>query len=237
MDSSELERLTHGREMNSASATEVVNWAAETFKEDLLLACGFSADDTVLLDMLMRIGARPKVAIIDSGRLLPETYEFMDEVIDRYRISPSFYLPDTQKLQSYLLANGPNAFRNDHGLRLGCCEIRRHEPLKRALEGGRVWMAGLRRSQSDARQATCKVAMDPVHDGIVKICPLADWSWEQVWAYAKEHSVPTHPLYDRGYMSIGCAPCTRSSSSGDERAGRWWWEPPEQREDGVHVVF
>jgi len=237
MDASELDQLTLGQDMDTRSATEVAGWAAEKFRDDLILSCGFAADDMILLDMLYRIGASPSVIVVDSGRLFPETYEFIDKVIDRYRPRLTFYFPDVFQLGSYLVNHGPNAFRHDHGLRLACCEIRRHEPLKKALEGHRAWMAGLRRSQCEMRQATHKVAMDPVHQGIVKICPLADWSWEQVWAYAKEHSVPMHPLYERGYMSIGCAPCTRPSPSGDERAGRWWWEAAELREDGVHVVF
>jgi len=223
--------------MDTASAKEVVSWAHETFKEDLILPCGFSADDMVLLDMLHRVGAKPAIAVVDSGRLFSETFEFIESVIDRYNPKLSFYFPDTARLQSYIAANGPNAFRHDHGLRMKCCEIRRHGPLKRALEGRKAWMAGLRRSQGGLRKDIRKVDLDPVHESIVKICPLADWSWEQVWAYAKEHSVPMHPLYDQGYMSIGCAPCTRPSTSGDERAGRWWWEPKDLREDGVHVIF
>jgi len=237
MELAELERLTHGRDMDSTSATEVVNWAHETFKDGLVLSCGFSADDMVLFDMLSRIGAKPNVIVVDSGRLFPETYEFIDVIIDRYRAKFSFFFPDAKKLQPYLSANGPNAFRHDHSLRMSCCEIRRHEPTKRALKDCKAWMAGLRRSQSEARQAVHKVAIDPMHGGIVKICPLADWSWEQVWAYAKEHSAPMHPLYEKGFMSIGCAPCTRPTTSGDERGGRWWWEPHDLREDGVHFIF
>ncbi len=223
--------------MDERSATEVVNWAWDTFKEDLVLACGFVADDMVLLDMLSRVAPSLKIAVVDSGRLFPETYEFMDKVYDRYRCKVSFFTPDTGSLQRYLCANGPNEFRHDHKLRLDCCELRRHEPLRRALDGCKAWMAGLRRSQRGKRASVEKVALDAVHAGLVKICPLADWSWEQVWAYVKEHSVPTHPFYEKGYMSIGCAPCTRPSRSGDERGGRWWWEDPKEREDGIHFTF
>lgn len=231
----ELSGLVMGRNMDECSATEVVNWAWDTFKGDLLLSSGFAADDMVLVDMLSRIGAEFKIAVVDSGRLFPQTFDFIENIIDRYRIKPVFYFPDPEELRKYLSKNSPNAFRLDHNLRLECCEIRRHEPLRRALEGHKAWMAGLRRSQGVIRQAVSKVAMDPVHEGIAKICPLADWSWEQVWAYAREQNVPMHPLYEKGYMSIGCAPCTRASSSGDERAGRWWWEKPGLREDGIHV--
>ena len=232
----ELNQLTMGRDMDTCSATEVVNWGWDTFGGDLVLSCGFAGDDMVLLDMLHRSGAKVEVAIIDTGRLFSETHEFIDAIIDRYRPKLSFYFPDAEKLSRYLRKNSPNAFRLDHKLRLTCCEIRRHEPLRQALKGKRAWMAGLRRSQSSTRQEVRKVALDQVHKGIVKICPLADWSWEQVWAYAKEHAVPMHPLYEKGYMSIGCAPCTRPSPSGDERGGRWWWEASKQREDGVHFI-
>ncbi len=237
MDASELEKLTLGQDMDARSATEIVGWAWETFKDDLVFSCSFSAGDMVLLDMLARIDAKPKIIFVDSCRLIPETYEFIDVVMDRYRIKPVFYFPDTKKLAAYLSENAPNAFRHDRELRLACCEIRRHEPLRRANAGHKAWMAGLRRSQCETRRAVTKVSMDPVHEGIAKICPIADWSWEQVFTYAKEHSVPVQPLYERGYMSIGCAPCTRASSSGDERAGRWWWESSSEREDGVHFIF
>lgn len=236
MNMEELEKLTHGRDMDAASATEVAGWAHETFGGDLLLSCGFTADDTVLLDMLNRMGASPTVLVVDSGRMFPETYEFIETIIDRYKPRLNFLFPDTKALQNYVSKHGPNAFREDHKLRLKCCEIRRHAPLKKALAGHKAWMAGLRRSHGGTRQTIRKVAMDPVHPGIIKVCPLADWSWEQVWAYVKEHSVPTHPLYEKGFMSIGCAPCTRASRSGDERGGRWWWEPPDLREDGIHVI-
>ena len=237
MNASEFEGLTLGQDLNSWSAKQVVSWAWDTFREDLVLSCGFVADDMVLLDMLSRTGAKPLIVVIDSGRLFPETLDFIEKVVDRYRINLSFFFPDTKRLHDYLAANSPNAFRHDHGLRLECCEIRRHEPLRRALAGRKAWMAGLRRSHGGRRTAVNKVEMDPVHPDIAKICPLADWSWEQVWAYAKEHNVPTHPLYEKGFMSIGCAPCTRPSSSGDERGGRWWWEDPSQREDGIHFTF
>jgi phosphoadenosine phosphosulfate reductase len=237
MDASGLEKLKLGQDMDARSATEVVGWAAQTFKKDLVFSCGFTADDMVLLDMLTRIGAQPKIVVVDSCRMMPETYDFIDVVLDRYHLKLSFFFPDTKALAAYLKENAPNAMRHDRKLRLSCCEIRRHEPLRRAIAGHKAWMAGLRRSQGETRKSVAKVALDPVHKGHVKICPLADWSWEQVWTYAKEHGVPMQPLYEQGYMSIGCAPCTRPSQSGDERAGRWWWEPSSQREDGVHVIF
>ena len=237
MNEEKLKELTLGRDMDALSATDVVNWAFDTFKKDFILSCGFSADDMVLMDMLHRIKADVEIAVVDSGRLFSETYEFIDAVIDKYHPRLSFYFPESKKLKKYLAGNGPNAFRLDHKLRLECCEIRRHEPLKQALKNRKAWMAGLRRSQSGAREEVKKVALDTIHPGIVKICPLADWSWEQLWAYSKEHSVPMHPLYAKGYMSIGCAPCSRPSPSGDERAGRWWWEPANQREDGVHFIL
>lgn len=237
MDEEKLKELTLGRDMDSLSATEVVNWTFDTFHKDFILSCGFSASDMVLVDMLHRIKADVEIAVVDSGRLFSETFEFIDTIIDKYRPRLSFYFPDPENLKNFLSNNSPNAFRINHKLRLECCEIRRHEPLRRAIKGRKAWMAGLRRSQSETRGEVQKVAIDPVHPGIIKICPLADWSFEQLWAYAKDHSVPMHPLYEKGYMSIGCAPCTRPSASGDERAGRWWWEPVDQREDGVHFTF
>jgi phosphoadenylyl-sulfate reductase (thioredoxin) len=120
-------------------------------------------------------------------------------------------------------------------LRLACCELRKVQPLRRKLATLDAWIAGLRREQWKSRSAITKVELDRDHGGIVKLNPLADWTLEQVWAYVREHEVPYHELFDHGFTSIGCSPCTRAVLPGEhERAGRWWWESDTDKECGIH---
>ncbi len=131
-------------------------------------------------------------------------------------------------------AHGFNLFYNSVEQRKLCCAVRKVEPLKRALKDLNAWMTGLRREQAMTRSAVCKVEMDEDHGGIVKINPLADWSYDEVWHYIREHNVPFNRLHTQGYPSIGCAPCTRAVQPGEDlRAGRWWWENPETKECGL----
>ena len=132
--------------------------------------------------------------------------------------------------------HGSNPFYRSASLRLMCCDIRKVRPLKRVLEGLDAWITGLTRNQTEARSDVRKVDADPQHGGIAKISPLADWSWDDVWRYIRERDVPYNQLYDQGYASIGCAPCTRPIGPGqDPRSGRWWWEKGVLKECGIHT--
>ena len=131
---------------------------------------------------------------------------------------------------------GINSFYRSVSLRLLCCNIRKVNPVTRALKDVDAWISGLRRSHGEARSRTAKVEVDSAHGSIIKVNPLADWSYEQVWEYIRTNDVPYNKLYDRGYTSIGCAPCTRAIISGEDiRAGRWWWENGMPKECGVHL--
>ena len=133
-------------------------------------------------------------------------------------------------------AEGPNLFYRSIENRKRCCEIRKTEPLGRALSGLDAWMTGLRRDQNVTRAVVDKLEWDEGH-GLAKLNPLADWSWDDVWRYIRAHNVPYNALHDRGFPSIGCAPCTRAVQPGEDlRAGRWWWEHPETKEGGLHVA-
>jgi phosphoadenosine phosphosulfate reductase len=146
------------------------------------------------------------------------------------------FRPAEQSVASYVKLHGRDAFYSSVELRKQCCEIRKVEPLGRALAGLAAWMTGRRAEQSVTRTATPEVEVDDVHGGIAKLNPIIHWSMEEVRAYADKHRVPIHPLLDRGYPSIGCAPCTRAIRPGEHpRAGRWWWENPENKECGIHV--
>jgi phosphoadenylyl-sulfate reductase (thioredoxin) len=158
-----------------------------------------------------------------------------EEVRDRYGINVEFEFPDRQQVERMMFVGGPNLMYRSVDDRVRCCEVRKVEPLKRKLATLDAWVSGLRRDQWKTRKNVAKVELDRDHGGIVKLNPLADWSAEDVWDYVRKNDVPYHELFDHGYTSIGCAPCTRPVQPGeDERAGRWWWEQDTDKECGIH---
>ncbi|MDE2228920.1 MAG: phosphoadenylyl-sulfate reductase [Alphaproteobacteria bacterium] len=199
-----------------------------------VLAASFGAEDMVLIDLIARHGLLIGVFTLDTGRLPEETYSLMHSTARRYRIPVAVFSPETADVERYVAAHGPNAFYDSQALRQQCCFIRKVKPLKRALAGNRAWITGQRREQSVTRRDLPTREWDAEH-GLDKFNPLADWSQDEVWAYIRRHAVPYNALHDRGYPSIGCAPCTRAIGPGEDvRAGRWWWESAEHRECGLH---
>jgi phosphoadenosine phosphosulfate reductase len=198
------------------------------------LASSFGAEDMVLIDLIARVALPIGVFTLDTGRLPSETYALIDRTRDRYAIAIDVYCPEASAVEAYVREHGANAIYRDVALRERCCAIRKTEPLGRALAGKGAWITGLRRAQSLTRHDVPVEAFDAAH-GLHKFNPLADWSHDDVWSYIRAHRVPYNPLHDRGYPSIGCAPCTRAVEPGeDARAGRWWWEQPATRECGLH---
>ena len=199
-----------------------------------VLASSFGAEDMVLTDLIARHALPIGVLTLDTGRLPGETYALIDRVREHYRLPVDVYYPDGPALEAYVRDGGINAFYRSVELRQGCCAVRKAEPLARALAGKRAWVTGLRRAQSVTRSEVEIEEFDAAH-GIPKFNPLADWSDSDVWAYIRGRAVPYNSLHDRGYPSIGCAPCTRAIKPGEDiRAGRWWWENPEHKECGLH---
>lgn len=214
----------------------LLQWAAEQFGNRVALACSFGAEDVVLVDMLVKITPQPRIFVLDTGRLHQETYEVMERCRQRYHIEFEVYFPQTALVEQLLRTKGANSFYLSVENRKECCHIRKVEPLGRALQGLQAWITGLRRQQAVTRANVPKIEVDDAHRGILKLNPLADWSEQQVWDYIRAHNVPYNVLHDRGFPSIGCAPCTRAIRPGEDiRAGRWWWETPEQKECGLHV--
>lgn len=238
--SAALEAATLAAELETATAREVLAAAIARFPASLALCTSFQAEGMVLLDLTVELGAEVPVLSLDTGRLPPETYDHIDRVRQHYGIDVELVFPDAAEVQELVARRGPNLFYASVESRLECCRVRKVEPLRRALRPYSAWIAGLRRDQTGARGGICKVALDPVNGAerpLFKLSPLADWTHEEVWTYIREHKVPYHPLYDRGYQSIGCAPCTRPSRPAeDPRAGRWWWEQESSRECGLHVL-
>jgi len=159
----------------------------------------------------------------------------MEQTQQRYGIRIDVRFPQTEALELMVNKDGPNLFYKSVELRRLCCQVRKIEPLRRALAGREAWICGLRSGQSVTRAALRRIEVDGQF-GLVKVCPLADWSTDQVWDYIRRNEVPYNRLHDAGYASIGCAPCTRAIGPGDDiRSGRWWWEAPQHKECGLHL--
>jgi phosphoadenosine phosphosulfate reductase len=200
------------------------------------LASSLSAEDMVLTDAIARAGLPIEVFVLDTGRLHADTLDLMATVGTHYDIPVQVYAPDAHAVSQYVSRHGRDAFYGDLELRQRCCEIRKVQPLRRALAGKRAWITGQRREHSPFRGAIALREYDAVH-GLEKFNPLAEWSEVQVWDYIRSHGVPYNRLYDQGYRSIGCAPCTRPVlPHEDVRAGRWWWESADKKECGLHGV-
>jgi phosphoadenosine phosphosulfate reductase len=198
-------------------------------------ANSFGAEDMVLTDLICKHAPDIGIFTLDTGRLPAETYTLMQETLQRYgqRIVP--YFPEHQPVEQYLREHGPNGFYESVELRKRCCYIRKVEPLKRALQGKKAWITGLRREQAPTRTDLGVKEWDE-GNGLQKFNPLIDWTHQDIWDYIHHFAVPYNALHDQHYPSIGCAPCTRAISVGEDiRAGRWWWETPESKECGLHV--
>jgi thioredoxin-dependent adenylylsulfate APS reductase len=218
-----------------AGARELLEWALDRFHPRMAISAAGGVDGMVLVDMAWRIDASVRVFTLDTGRLPAETYSLFEDVRERYGIEVEFEFPDRLEIERLVKQHGPNLMYRGVDLRLSCCEVRKVEPLKRKLSTLEAWVTGLRREQWKSRRSIAKVELDRDHGGIVKLNPLADWTSDRVWAYIREHEVPYHALFDQGYTSIGCAPCTRPVTQGEhERAGRWWWESDAEKECGIH---
>ena len=226
-------------ELNSkfkdAGAERILAYAADRFNEKVALASSFGAEDMVLIDMISTISPLIKVFTLDTGRLPEETYELIGQVQDRYKIEIEMLFPERVSVERMTNEFGPNLFYESIENRKLCCKVRKLEPLTRKLKGLDAWICGLRREQSITRAEISSFEWDTVN-GLIKINPLANWSTERLWQYIRQNNVPYNKLHDRGYPSIGCAPCTRAINEGDDiRAGRWWWENPEHKECGLHL--
>jgi len=232
------EPVAYARELSDRTAEQVLDWTRSQFGPKAAFACSFGAEDMVLLDMLSKLpkgnGNSIRVFTLETGRLFPETYDLMQEAHDRYHLPIEIFSPDTVEVQNMVSAKGPNLFYASVENRKECCNVRKVRPLARALTGTEAWVVGLRREQSAERSSVEKISRDASQHGIWKVCPLADWTWDDVLEYVKANDVPINRLHAQGFPSIGCAPCTRAVKPGeDPRSGRWWWETGA-KECGLH---
>ncbi len=221
--------------LSSHNPEEALQQSLESFgPARIALASSFGAEDQVLTDMLLRANPAARIFTLDTGRMFQETYDTMQQSVERYHNSYEAYAPEAADIAALIAKDGPNLFYSSVESRKACCAVRKLKPLRKVLATVDAWICGLRRDQSVTRTAVELVSWD-AEFGIYKICPLYDWSEAQVWDYIKKNNVPYNALHDRGFPSIGCAPCTRAVHPGEDiRGGRWWWESPEHKECGLH---
>ncbi len=221
-------------EFINQSPEKALEYFLNEFPASSALSSSLSYEDQTITDMMVKVRKDARIFTLDTGRQFPETYELIDRTNMQYGIKIEVFFPDWHNVQNMVREHGINLFYDSVELRHLCCNIRKVEPLKRALQGVEVWISGLRREQSVTRANMQMVEYDTA-DNVIKLNPLILWTEDHVKEYVKTNGVPFNKLHKQGFPSIGCQPCTRAIKPGEDiRAGRWWWEDPEHRECGLH---
>ncbi len=214
---------------------EILSKGLVCIEGPVALACSFSMEDIVLIDLLQQLRQKVRIFAIDTGRLNEETLEIAETIRLRYDIEIDWYFPCQAAVEKLEREKGLFSFRDSLDNRQQCCHIRKVEPLKRALKGCAGWITGQRREHGATRNNLQALEIDQLNGNIVKLNPLCHWDESQLKDYIQQQRLPINRLYQMGYPSIGCAPCTRAVQPGeDARAGRWWWEHPDHKECGLH---
>jgi phosphoadenosine phosphosulfate reductase len=217
-----------------ALATQLVNASLQEFGPSTVVVTSFQREGMIILDLVQKAAPGTPVITLETGRLPRSTFEMIHEIEKRYPIKVEKVAPDPDEVAAMVKAHGPDLFHDSVAHRMLCCQVRKVRPLTKRLNGVAAYFAGLRRVQNESR---ADIELIDRSSSPVKICPLADWSQEDVLRYTADNNLPEHPLYAAGYTSIGCDPCTRAVSAGeDERAGRWWWETDAAKECGLHFT-
>lgn len=220
-------------QLASLSAGEGLSLIADLFPGKVVFSTSLGQEDQVITQLIASKKLPIQIFSLDTGRLFPETLELLARTESKYKTRIKVYYPETSSVEKLVSDIGINGFYESVENRKSCCFVRKVEPLKRALAGNEVWITGLRAEQSANRSAMKRIEWDEANQ-IVKYNPLLDWTFDQMIAYINEHKIPYNPLHDQGFISIGCAPCTRAILPGeDARAGRWWWED-SKKECGLH---
>jgi phosphoadenosine phosphosulfate reductase len=222
------------RQVSHLSIRDSLHLLTELFPGQVCFSTSFSVEDQVILHHIVSENLPIRIFTLDTGRLFGETYSVWTATREKYGISIEAYLPDTSRLETFINQKGPNAFYESVENRKACCYIRKVEPLQRALESQKVWVTGIRAEHSGNRSQLQVLEWDEGHQ-LNKYNPLLHWTQEEVKQYISKNEVPYNILHDRGFVSIGCQPCTRAIRPGEEfRAGRWWWEDTGKKECGLH---
>ena len=224
------------RSRSDRSPLALLAWLAERFAGQAVFSTSFGIEDQVISHLIFSNKLPIRVFTLDTGRNFPETYSTWTRTLEHYRQPIHTYAPQAAALEAFLAEKGPNSFYGSVENRKQCCYIRKVEPLGRALQGQQLWVTGIRAEQSPNRLDMTPLEWDAAHQ-LLKFHPLFDWTFDQVRDFVRQHNIPYNPLHDKGFVSIGCAPCTRAIQPGEDfRAGRWWWEDASKKECGLHDV-
>lgn len=203
---------------------------------DIAFSSSFSIEDQLITHFIAEQNLPVEIFTLDTGRLPRETYDVWQNTLEKYYIKISAFYPDQQILSGFVNKYGINAFYGSKELRLECCEIRKVEPLRRALKNKKLWISGLRKEHSKTRSDKSFLEKDEALN-LVKFYPLLESTTTEIWEEIHAKNIPFNRLYDQGYQSVGCAPCTRAvRPNGDSRSGRWWWERDHKKECGIHAM-
>ena len=220
---------------NGLSIAAFIDVLVKKFPGQVTFSTSFSYEDQVITNEILANGLPVKIFTLDTGRIFAETYSVWNSTNEKYNTKIKAYYPKADALQEFVEAKGPNSFYESVDNRKQCCFIRKVEPLKRALAENAVWITGLRAEHSSDRHDLPILEWDESNQ-VIKYHPILHWNTEEVKAYISKNHVPYNPLHDKGFVSIGCAPCTRAIKPGEDfRAGRWWWEDADKKECGLHV--
>ncbi|MBN1183570.1 MAG: phosphoadenylyl-sulfate reductase [Bacteroidales bacterium] len=233
-----IENINKIEELNKIfadkTAEEILFYMDSHYPRKIALASSMGAEDQVLTHMIRKINKNIRIFTLDTGRLFPETYDLIQKTRKKYGMTIEVFFPEKEAVEKMVNSKGINLFYESIENRKLCCNIRKKEPIKRALKGLDAWICGLRKDQSLDRFSSNIVEWDELN-GLIKINPLLYWRNKDVWEYIKAHDIPYNSLHDEGFPSIGCQPCTRAINDSEEfRAGRWWWEEKEKKECGLH---
>ncbi len=232
-----MDRINEIRELiEGLKSDDVLEVLANRFSDSSVFSTSFGMEDQVISHQIFSKNLPIQVFTLDTGRLFPETYSVWNRTVDKYKKRIETFYPKTENVEQLLSDKGPNSFYESVNNRLECCGIRKVEPLKRALLGKKLWITGIRQDQSTNRNTMDWVEWDE-NQQLIKVHPIFYWTIEDVKDYIKEHNIPYNSLHDKGFPSIGCAPCTRAvPPGGDNRDGRWWWEDQSKKECGLHIT-
>ena len=230
---SELEEISG--KLTGLTAGEILEFAIARFPGKVIFSSSFGLEDQVISHLIGSANLPIDVFSLDTGRLFPEVYSLMERTREKYHPNLKVYFPDAQSVEELVNSKGAFSFYESVENRKECCRIRKVEPLKRALKGYDCWITGIRAEQSDGRSEMSMVEWDE-GNSILKFHPLLNWTFEEVKEFIRANHVPYNKLHDQGFVSIGCAPCTRAIKAGEDfRAGRWWWEDQSKKECGLHI--
>ena len=216
------------------SPDKALAFLSKEFNGNIVFSTSFGMEDQAISHMIFNSKLSIDVFTLDTGRMFTETYSTWRQTLETYGQPIHAFYPEAEELQKFVTEKGPNSFYESTDNRKQCCAIRKVEPLHRALKGKQIWITGLRAEQSANRQQMEQLEWDASNQ-IIKYHPILSWNWEQLIAYIRTNQIPYNSLHDKGFVSIGCAPCTRAIKPGEDfRAGRWWWEDQSKKECGLH---